>query len=209
MKNYDLIYFMGDSFTFGYNQADDKNNEITVDNRFSNLVGKYYNLDVVNNASPGCGNQYIFQQVYKDVYKLINENKNFLAVIFFSSEDRIELYNKKNKYLQGINPNSFSFYKDFMIESWDQNYNREMTSIYILAIQTLLEKFNIDYVNGFVFYSPIKMPYCNTKKFIDECLVHIMGNKGCFQKQGHPNILGHQLIANKIINKVEELYGKN
>ena len=48
MKKYDLIYFMGDSWTYAIGQAEDINNEINYNNRWSRIVADHFALPEFN-----------------------------------------------------------------------------------------------------------------------------------------------------------------
>ena len=57
MKPYDLLYAVGDSYTLGIGQSDDLKGEVTVHNRFSQLVADHYKLEHVNHAIAGSSNE--------------------------------------------------------------------------------------------------------------------------------------------------------
>lgn len=206
--NYDLIYFMGDSYTRALGQLDDLKSEINETNRFCDLIGKKYNLPIVNNALPGCSNYHIFKTVYNDIYKFIKQGKKVLAVISYTSATRVDMFHKeKNTYLPISS--DFSFYKDYMVECFDTDFCTELTTNYILAIHTLFDRFNIDYVESYVFDHIIKVPYHNKRHCLDKSLITIAGPYGKFSQYGHPNILGHARIAEEFIKKIDQLYGTN
>lgn len=205
--NYDFIYFIGDSFTYAIKQKDDILGEITEHNRFSNLIGQHYNLPVVNQGMPGCSNHTIFKKLYDDVYRYVSENKKFLVVLSYTDFTRLELYHNQRKENVTIS-DLFSFYKDYIVESFDFKNCKELTLHYILAMHTLLERFNIDYVEAFTNEIHTGL-YSNKKKCLEETFMEIINVDGRLSQNGHPNTIGHDRIAKEFIKKIDELYGTN
>lgn len=206
MKNkYDFIYFVGDSYTFAVAQGDDIHGEINTSNRFSGLVSKHFELPEINVGLPGCSNQHIFRTIYNDVYKFINEGKKFLTVVSYTSPTRIELFHKKSNYPLNIS-DCFSFFKDYMIESFDAEHCDQVTIEYILAIHTLFDKFNLDYVEGWTTHR-LEVPYSIPARELPNTFPEIMGQDGKFPNGYHANILGNARIAEHYIKKITELYG--
>lgn len=206
MKNYDLIYFMGDSFTLGLGQLDDTHKEINLTNRFSNLIGKNYNLPVINNAVAGCSNYFIFSEVYKDIYHLIKQNKKILAVISYTSPVRQELWSVNKNSPVTISPN-FSFYKEFMLESFNTDYCDNLTKSYILSIRTLFHRFNIDYVDAFTSRPILTINYIDNSKCLNKSFDDILQDEDRFVVNGHANVNGNKKIAEEFIKKIDFLYG--
>lgn len=205
--NYDFIYFIGDSYTFAILQKDDVLNEVTEKNRFSGLIGSHYNIPVINEGMAGCSNQTIFRKIYEDVYRFVNDGKKFLVVISYTDITRMELYNNKQRKNVTISDH-FSFFKDYLIESHNLENCKFITTSYILAIHTLLERFNIDYVEAYT-NEIIKVPYMNKNKCLDKTFMEITGLDGRFSLNGHANVLGNDRIAKAFIQKINELYGTN
>ena len=206
--NYDFIYFMGDSYTWAMKQDDDINREINRQNRFSGLIGKHYNLPILNKALPGCSNFHIFKTVYDDIYKFVSQGKKILVVLSYTSPTRVDLFhNGRNKY-QPIS-DLFSFYKEYVVESFNTNYCDDLSTQYILAIHTLLDKFNIDYVESYVWDPLLDVPYANKNRCLDKSLLEITQPEGRFNPTGHANILGNARIAEEFIKKIDQLYGTN
>lgn len=206
--NYDLIYFMGDSYTRALGQLDDLKSEINETNRFCDLIGKKYNLPIVNHGMPGCSNYHIFKTVYNDIYNFIKQGKKVLAVISYTSVTRVDMFHKeKNTYLP-ISPD-FSFYKDYMVEYFDTDFCTELTTNYILAIHTLFDRFNIDYVEAHTLDPILDIPYDNNEHCLDKSFLTITGLDGRFTQFGHANVLGNARIAEEFIKKIDQLYGTN
>lgn len=216
MKKYDLIYFMGDSWTVARGQSEDLTNSVNLENRWTGLVSKYFRLPEINEAIAGCGNRTIFQKVYQDIYSLLSENKKPLVVVSYTDPDRVELWNSKYNQLEVLSNSTdywnLEFYKIFLTEYHNRDANNQQSITYILAIKTLLEKFNLDYVDNWAFTPILENKYFNTKTQLEQTLVDIAGDEGRFpmpnllSTYGHANVYGNQKIANKIIQKISQLY---
>lgn len=218
MKKYDLIYFMGDSWTYAIGQAEDINNEINYNNRWSRIVADHFALPEFNKSEAGIGNLSICQRAYADVLNFIQERKNILAVISYSDPNRVELYNHELAKLAVLNESQWDleFFKTYMTKYYDWKNNKEQTIFYITAIKTLLENHNIDYIDNFAFTEVLDIPYFSNKTLLDKSLCDIAGNDGrfrlhyerepCYSPYGHANILGNIRIANTIIEKITMEY---
>ena len=207
-NKYDFIYFIGDSFTFAINQADDVKREVNKSNRFSSLVSSHFNLIEVNEGNPGCANHYIFRKVYQDIHKFVDEGKKFLVVLAYTYPERMEMFNNKVHIPVPINK-GFSFYKDYIIESMNQDYCDQISTELIWAIHTLLDSFGIDYVESYM-HSILKIPYAKNERVIPLPLESILDPvEDRFTPNGHANIKGNAKIASHYINKISELYGTN
>lgn len=211
-KQYDLIYFVGDSFITAINQADDADKIITVKNRFSGLISQFYNLEEVNRGMPGAGNHQIAKQLFQDMFAYKRRKLNPLIIVAYSDPSRLEVYNNKKEKSESLNKDH-TFFKDFMVESFNDKFNQECTNFYIDCARSIINVLNFDYVECNSI-SPVFLhkSYFSNQTFIMKSLVQIIGKEGCFQNTdflGHPNIKGHRLIADTIIAKINELYGTN
>ena len=203
---YDFVYFAGDSFTFAMHQGDDIDGVINEKNRFSGIISDYLGLPEINVGLPGCSNMYIFRKVYEDIYKFITEGKKFLAVISYTNPDRMDMFDKNYNYAQPIHE-GLDFYKSYILNHFDSDYCNEVTRDYILAIHTLFDRFNIDYVEGWAFETSLEIPFCNKKRVLDRTFSDIIKQDGRFNSNGHANIIGNSRIADQYIKKIMELYG--
>ena len=91
-RPYDLIYFIGDSFTYAIKQADDIEGVITTENRFSQLVADNYKLEHVNQAKAGQSNQWIARTLQDDMIAYNIEDKNPLVVVSYTDTGRHEMW---------------------------------------------------------------------------------------------------------------------
>lgn len=218
MKNYDLIYFMGDSWTYASGQAEDINNEVNDHNRWSKLVANHFGLEEINKSEAGIGNLSICQRTYNDVLRYVNEGKKILAVISYSDPNRVELYNDEISRLVALNESQWDleFFKTYMTKYYSWKNNIQQSIFYITATKTLLECHNIDYVDNFAFTNILDIPYFSHKTLLDNTLCDIAGDEGRFllhyerepgySPYGHANILGNIKIANAIIEKITKEY---
>lgn len=212
---FDTLYFMGDSWTFAAGQADDVRGEVTHENRFSGIISKKLNLPCINNALPGCGNQHIFRTVYEDINTLVKKNKKPLACIFYTDSARNELYSIRNKYPINISEEfSIDFFKFYMTECYDIEYLKQQTMYYIMAVRTLLEKYQIPYVDGWAMAGyRVKVPYTDDSHELEKGFEEItgvnrfdyIGPNGHTGNLGHANVKGNSLIADAVLEKMSQL----
>lgn len=207
---------MGDSFTFAIGQYEDFNNEVNKDNRWTNLIANYYNLEHYNRAIAGAGNYTILEKVYVDVFSFVEQKKRPLVVVSYSDPNRIELYNKNYKNYSVLNDIQWDkeFYKTFITNYEDKEANKNLSINYICAIQSFLFRHDIDFIDCHAFTEVIQSPLIENKNRLSESLYDIAGNDGKFLvpvykhfRYGHANVLGNKKIADKIIEKIENLYG--
>lgn len=216
MKQYDCIYFMGDSWTVAQGQYEDLDKLINFENRWTALVAKHFNLKEINPAIAGCGNKTIFHKVYKDIYELISEGIRPLVVVSYTDPNRVELWNPKFNKIEVLSPAEIwekQFYKTYLTlyDNHDENISQSM--YYILSIKTLLERHNLDYIDNWAFTPVLENKYFNTNTQLEQTLVDIAGDEGRFPMPnsdptpyGHANVYGNQKIANKIIEQISKLY---
>lgn len=215
MKNYDLIYFMGDSFAVAIGQYEDFNNEVNTTNRWTNLVAATYNLEHHNSAIAGCGNHTVLERVYRDISSFIQQGKNPLVVVCYSDPNRIELFHKEENRLMVINESQWEleFYKSFITNYQTKQSNIERSIMHIAAVQSFLLRHNIDFVDCHSFTDIIKDPLILDHTRLSQSLYDIAGNDGKFlmpvgtySRYGHANVLGNKKIADAVIQKIDSLY---
>lgn len=211
MKKYDLIYFIGDSYTVGVGQNDDLDKVVTLENRFSTLVSKHFNLKEVNQAVAGCGNLYVLYQLTKDILSYKKDGLNPLVVVGYTFYDRVEFYNPKRQMLEPLNILDEEIFKTFLTKFYDRHFNIEMSNLFILSIQSILSNNNIDFIEHWVSDDMVHSKHLMSKKSISDNLIDIAAIDGTFKVnygdgRGHANVIGNQRISEKIITKIEELY---
>lgn len=213
MKKYDFIYFMGDSYTFGASQADDLKGEVTMDNRYSQLVANKFKLPLVNNSFAGCSNDYIVRKITRDTLEYKKKGYKPLVVVCYTDFNRREIWwNKVNGPIT-LNPD-IKIYKDYLVDHYNKEFNKEITRYHMASMKSLLNYVEYDFIetwSGEVVYEPL---LDRTTELIPQ-FIDIVGDDGCFlvtndyggKRKGHLNIKGNKIIAKHIIDKIVELYG--
>ena len=210
-SKYDIIYFVGDSVTFAIDQSDDLYRTVNSQNRFSTLIGKYYDLPIVNNALPGCSNEYILRAMYTDIRQFRRNGINPLVFCSYTDVNRKEFFCEgEYKMVSTINHGSSAFDSEFTKEYFTKHFNwdflRQASCIYVDACKTLVKHLDIDFID--VFSNEI-LDY----DFITshECLGSIhefVGPTNMFNGCGHLTVNGNKVVADWAIAKFNELYFK-
>jgi lysophospholipase L1-like esterase len=202
MKKYDLILFMGDSYTVGFGQADDVYQVITNQNRYSALVSQYFNLEEVNIAEAGISNHFIARTLYNELPNFKNKNINPLVIVSYTSYNRLEILNE-----------TLPYYKDYLIDSFNEKFNLECSKYYILSVRALLNSLQMDFIETSSLFKFREAPELINNQCLPDDFPTIVGADGCFKGSkngnewlGHLNITGHKMIAERIIEKINDLY---
>lgn len=209
---YDFIYFIGDSYTFGVGQGDDLHNEVTMENRYSQLVADELQLPLVNHAVPGCSNDYIARTITTDMLEYKQQGLNPLVVVCYTDCDRREIwYEVENK------PITLNFempiYKQYLVDHYSRNYNEDISRYHFLSVKHMLKYMNFDFIETFSSREIPTHSICDTE--IPTEFINLAGDEGCFVSEhvpgeflrGHLNVEGNAIIAKHIIEKYKELYG--
>lgn len=216
MKNYDLIYFMGDSWTFALGQAEDIDSTVNFQNRWTGLVSKHLGLHEVNKSKAGCGNFYIYKSVFEDVRDFIDQGLKPFVVVSYSDPNRKEFFITKYNNYCSLNGTDFDdeFHKIFVTEHHNWVIQNKETCLYVASIQNFLQNNNIDFVENFAFTEILQSNIINPKTILHSRLDHIANDDGRFvmpngspSQFGHANVLGNKRIADVVIAQIETLYG--
>lgn len=214
LKKYDLIYFMGDSFTFGVGQAEDTEGEVTFKNRYSQLIATRLNLPHVNKAIAGTNNHDIAHQVYKDLLQYKKDNINPLVVVSWTDPERMSIWYGKEDRPYTISHSVVNFYKDYLLNHHNNDHCYDISRFYIASVKHLIQSLNYDSIETWSLRI-VTDPLVDHSREITPSFERLVGDEGVFwfwsdaMKQkvpGHLNVLGHSIMAEKIINKIEELY---
>ena len=234
MRKYDFIYFIGDSFTFGVDQSDDLQKEVTFENRFSQLVANEFNLTLVNHAKAGCSNDFIARTITNDMLDYKKEGLNPLVVVSYTWSNRREIWDNKSHSAQTLQE-YMPIWKEYIINHHDkpgyQNYNDVITRYHMASIHHLLKYLDYDFVETWS-GDPVYNTQLDTKTVILPNFIHTVLQEGCFRASGsgdgtpdpiqvgsenplefpydhygHLNVRGNQMISKIIIDKINELYG--
>ena len=215
-RPYDSIYFIGDSYTFAIGQADDLLSEVNVDNRFSQLVADHYKLEHVNHAIAGTNNQYIARTLQDDMIEYSLRDKNPLVVVSYTDSARQEVWGKEEKRPQTL-WNKMSWYKDWIVDGFDFEFQDKVTQYHINSSRFLLKYLKFDFVELYTTVygsrgSTYGLPCFTQEEVIDLSIVEIGAPDGLFAGLGeaaigHLNITGHKLVTDVLIKKIDKLYG--
>jgi len=206
---------MGDSWTVATGQAEDNNREVTLENRWTKSVSKYFQLPELNRAVAGCGNLTIFQRIIEDISQLKKEGKNPLVICSYTDPNRIELFHNNYHGLVTINESQYDpeFYKTYLTTHYDYDNCEKQSLYYIIAIKNFLENNNVDYIDSWAFTPILESLYLDYSKTIDKTFVDIAGDEGRLlmpnsttSTYGHANLKGNNQITNAVINKIITLY---
>ena len=217
---YDFLYVLGDSFAW--------NDDVKEEELFASLIADHYNLPLINKGAPGAGNNYIFRKAYKDCFNI--DKGNPLVVLVYTSYIREETFaNNQNQPLI-INTCPKEFHKDFTKVYYADHYNEPYllreSLVRIKAIQTLLDFKNIDRIECFSLggkdqwsddlHKTAKQVTISEFCMMDESLTSkakdqsftFINDVGTLSI-GHPTVEGNRMLADWMIEKIENLYKDN
>lgn len=214
LKKYDFIYFIGDSYTVGEGQDDDPHCEVTMKNRYCQLVADRFNLSLINHAEAGCSNDFIARTITKDMIEYKEKSYNPLVVVSYTNFSRREVWWEKFNVPTTLNLD-MKIYKDYVTDHYNEAFDKKVTRYHMASIKHLLKYMQYDFVetwSGEVVHDPLLN---RTTELLPQ-FIDIAGNKGCFivknvnkpgTHRGHLNAHGNKVIAKHIIDKIVELYG--
>jgi hypothetical protein len=216
MKKYDLLYFVGDSWSTAICTDNGLPRIPEVHERFYDIVAKYYNLPYKVTAEGGAGNSWIHRQIYDNLPTLKEQYKNIIVIVGFSDPTRIELFNNKWKDYHTIDDYHWEkgWYKLWLTEYCDPTWQSQekYTQTLIKSLRSLYYTLDVDYLECFAFTTPLVVNnFLSSNKYLERTWADICGEEGrIFNPQingyGHQNLLGNQKIAEAIINKLNQLY---
>ena len=195
------ILFAGDSFTYGDELIEPEKN------RFTKLVCDHFNAAEINRSRKSAGNDEIFLQCIEGLIE-----KPDVCVIQLSDLVRITIAGKEISSFKTLKPRSEN--KD--LETKIAKYLFQ-PSVNNMSAWYRLTKYKLVLVDDFLRSNNIKMVYCPRRdldfylnddslsldikrNFLDtEIRKIILNNK---MPGGHPNEIGHELIAKEIIKKI-------
>ena len=193
------IFFNGCSWTYGQELEDREKS------RFSSLLGKTFNAEVVNISKPGSSNH----RLLRSTYEYCNPSLYDLAVLQFTFPARTEYYSvdsysrsREGKFTKVIpscivapttKPNIFNSaaHCDYRNHNNETAYTEEMghTTEYIVfqALQDYFFRHNVPVITLTLNANTV-LPF---DLYLDTADVPRA-------RKGHPNELGHEVIAGKI-----------
>lgn len=215
MKNYDLIYFVGDSWTVANNDDEVLPAPQPTETLFTYLVAKHFNLPYKVTAAGGVSNAWIHRQIYDDL-PVLAENKNILLVIGYTCSSRQEIYYNNLGYFETLSENlcSKEFYERYLIEHFNWEYSFINTTTLIKSIRVLAKASSVDLIEAFAFSNILNVDFLNNGHVLDKNYLTICGDEGRIYNpktggHGHQNQIGNKKIADALIQKINEVYGTN
>jgi len=211
---YDLVYCIGDSQTWGTHQADDISREVTLLNRFSTLIGEYYQLPVLNKGVPGSGNEYVMKTLYTDMREYRRTGVNPLVFCSYTDAMRKELYSAKSTppgvHTIGPNTGYFSeeFLKEYFVNHFDWDQLRLESAKLVDASKVLMKYLGISFVDVYSNEILTGYDFITTEEQMETSFMKYAGPPGMFYGNGHLNIIGHRKVADWLIAKANQLYFK-
>lgn len=219
--NCDCLYVIGDSFAAGH--------EVSTEDNFASIIGRNYNIPVINKGVPGASNFYTFRQIYLDIPKLLHEKKKPLVIVIYTQWSREEFFvqdyvKKNNDGLVTLSTNPWldnEFFKIYYKDHYDENYTFNKTLLYINAIQNLLKVNNIPRLECFSMTHYNHVSHIKQYELDETCMMPIdLIEKGGLNKfytphdlqtnsgpNGHLTELGNKIVADWFIEKITNLYG--
>ena len=208
---YDLIYFVGDSVTFAIDQSDDLYRTVNEQNRFSTLIGNYYNLPIVNNALPGCSNEYVLRTVYTDIREFRRNGVNPLVFCSYTDSFRKEFFcegiHKNVSIINHDNPVfDPEFTKEYFTKHFNFNFLYNMSCVYVDACKALFKHLDIDFIDVFS-NEVLDYDFVTSREFLGS-INRFVGPTNMFNGCGHLTVNGNKVVADWAIAKFNELYFK-
>jgi lysophospholipase L1-like esterase len=207
LSKHKKIITTGCSFTKGYGLLN------CLTDSWPSLLAKKFNLECINLAEPGAGNEYISNIALE--YALLNDCSDCFFIIAYSDFIRLDFVYNENEVVHLV-PNGRKHIKlrDCIYPYYaNQKYLFKKFLFQVLKTQTWLESNNISYimVNSIIEINPLileKLDPQNIHKKInfdqyinfDSCNFNSIIHPDGKLLDGHPNELGHQRIADTIYN---------
>jgi len=199
MRPYDILYCIGDSFTYAHEQADDIHGEVTIENRWSRLVADHYGLTEVNKGVAGQNNQWIARTLQNDMVRYKKVNINPLVIVLWSDPNRLEVWDRSQNTPTTFNQDHKA-YKNFIIDHFDWEYNSLIADYHSRAMRFMLNYMNIDFIEAESTKSELRtLDDKDVLLFSDEIRKVGMFDNG----NGHLNVKGNKLFAEQIIQKYD------
>jgi len=216
MQPYDLLYAVGDSYTLGIGQSDDLKGEVTIHNRFSQLVADHYKLEHVNHAIAGSSNEFIARTLQDDMIDYHINDVNPLVIVSYTDFNRHESWDEQHGQPMTCNPDQ-SWYKDWIVDGYNNEHSIKVTQYHMNACRFLLKYLGYDFVEIFTAQDSIhhRRPLTYEDQTCNHSLVEAAGYEdGCFKGQhttggtlGHLNVNGNRLVADTLIKQIDKVYG--
>lgn len=216
MKNYDLIYFCGDSWTVAHNTDNvlpEKQPEHTL---FTYLVADHFKIPYKVDAKGGASNDWIQHQLYNNLPEIKKEYNNILCVVGYSCPTRKDIYYKKTNQVATLSDNACSkeFYERYITEHFDYEYCDTRTKLIMKTVRSLTSFLSIDLIEAFAFSKILDVDFLYNNHVLEKHYLDISGDEGRIYNPvtgglGHQNQIGNRKIADALIDKIQSTYGSN
>jgi len=228
---YDLMYFIGDSFTKAEGMGEDTKKEVTVETRWSKQVSDHFDLKHINMAEGGTGLKRCYHKLIEDI-ELFKKTKKipFVVVVYPMFLRMIETYSNKHGLIGNIlaadNLYNDEFIEIFIRDFVNEKYLYTNQIATILSIQNYLKQNDIDFVDApmenldicceslpmLKNYPDLNFRMLDTSNMIMPAISSQI-EPNCFIMSnghlGHWNLKGNQIAAKLLIDKISERYGDN
>lgn len=188
----------GDSFSSGYGLQDNKN-------AWPYILANKLNINVVNLAREGMGNEHIFESVVN--YKSFNDS---LVICGLTHYNRIEFIDAKTFKKFTTIPNrrgQTQFEKIFYYDHYDDEYYYDKFIIQLEMFTAWLEINNLDYllfdalpINHYKDLNFSNYMWNGNRNMCDIIYPHQLPD-------GHPNEIGHQKMADELHKIILDKFG--
>ena len=191
--------------------------------RFSDIIKRELNCEIINHACTGNNNQHIFDTLFNQLENNIGD----IHVVQWSHFWRQKLWYEKNKKfyrLSGFQQDTVAFEentdnddcKDIhnIFNQWiEHHFNEEYEIQKVVNYIKLLTSYSNDKNIPIYFMTFDMLPYKNEKfiNFHDKLNLNTLANQDTIQKytkdkimDGHLSHVGNNMIAEKIINKLKQ-----
>jgi hypothetical protein len=196
MRPYDFLYCIGDSFTYAMGQSDDLKGEVTVDNRWSQLVADHLHLKLDNRAVAGTNNHWIARTLQDDMIQFNIDDLNPLVIVMWSDQNRTEVWDNEIDETITLNADH-RIYKDYVLDHFNWTWGEIRAKYHSNAMRFMLNYMNIDFVEA------ESCSYTNQGLHEDTIVFSEKIRNNRFDEgRGHLNVLGNKLFAETIINRV-------
>lgn len=238
----DCLYVNGDSWTYGSELRDPTRLDIRDDfdpvhdayrqqHNWAGLLGKIYNLPVINSGWAGGSNQRILRTAVTDITELVRQGRRPFAIISWTQMQRFELYNgETDHWIEFVGP-SAQHNRKIGLEIWEKYSNDRGDLLQYLQQVILLDAFlktnSVPYVGTNIFrhnfniledyamdpqFAPHLYQLSKTVNLsrhlynvaVSQILTPHLEIK--YGPGGHPLELGQQFIAEHFRNKIDQQY---
>ena len=159
MKQYDLVYINGDSYSAHLNSVD----------VYGKHIAEYFNAEYVNSAIQNSCNSRIFRTALRDLYDLKSKKSNILACVSLSFLFRTELWDIGHTFTDFRNSNDGDFFslQPFTQHGWKEHI-KSLVGIQNTSNTNVYTDFHQQYAKQYAVYYDVE---AETVKLIEKILL--------------------------------------